>query len=233
MLVEVKSTKESEQHGRQSGSNYWKLARGEIRPEADIQSGYTFSLMNDECQNGSYSFSYASVSDQYFRNLLPFEPTSGWIDRVNSCLNIQRKVEHDWNMVYLTRSNQGEHFPRGSISWSIQLTPELYENYQFNRITIQCPSMRFDSDAQVKIELEIREDKTIEITQTDSLFEYTIKDNEISPRLRLIVTLSSSNDQNDQNAWQKAQLFRQSLSNQSDKSHYLQFRVTIIDRHKN
>jgi len=47
-------------------------------------------------------------------------------------------------------------------------------------------------------------------------------------RIGFKIILTSSNDNNDDNAWQKLQLFRQSIEQtENDKSHFLKINVTI------
>ncbi|CAF3459573.1 unnamed protein product, partial [Rotaria socialis] len=68
MLNEEKLTKESELHGRQSGSLGWKLARGETDQQDDITNGFIYFINNEECDKGFISIEYNSVLDKYYRN---------------------------------------------------------------------------------------------------------------------------------------------------------------------
>jgi len=45
MIIEQKATKESELHGRQSGSLAWKLSRGET-DEDDVTNGFILKSIN-------------------------------------------------------------------------------------------------------------------------------------------------------------------------------------------
>lgn len=70
----------------------------------------------------------------------------------------------------------------------------------------------------------------------DSKFEYTFDEKVNSGenlRLSFKIILSSTNDSNDENAWQKAQLFRQSTEQTSDEdhSHFLSIGLTMTPRH--
>ncbi|UJR10898.1 hypothetical protein I4U23_015086 [Adineta vaga] len=229
MLQEAKSTKESELHGRQSGSLTWKLSRKEADQEDDITTGYIYSVTNRECTNGSITIDYNSVVDKYFRNGIEEEKTDGWIDRIYSCSNIQRKVERDWKMVYLSRKQIHKN---GFISWIIQLKPEEEQIYRFDRIKIQCPTITFDQHSEILWQLQIGDDKIIDISPTsNSLFEYTI--NTKINRISFKIILSNLNDNNDDNAWQKAQLFRHSTeqTTNDDQSHFLKIIVTIVEKH--
>ena len=51
-------------------------------------------------------------------------------------------------------------------------------------------------------------------------------------RINFRIILSSTNDSNDTNAWQKAQLFRRSIENISDddRTHFLRINVTILKK---
>ena len=143
-------------------------------------------------------------------------------------------------MVYLTRKQQ---HANGTISWVIQLKPEHEKSYQFHRITIQCPSKTFDQYARIHCQLQIDDEQIVDLSQnfsldSNSLFEYTI-DNKINSlsniRIAFKVILSSSNDNNDDNAWQKGQLFRQSTEQVSDddQSHFFRINATIVKRDSN
>jgi hypothetical protein len=173
-----------------------------------------YSIENAECEKGSIVIEYNSVLDKYFRNKIEENKIDGWTDKVYSCSNIQRKVERDWKMVYLSRKQLNSN---GIISWCIHFKPEQEESYQFHRITIQCASTTFDQHAKILCQLQIGDEQIIDIPQSiylsdltedvsfyynldsSSLFEYTI--NEKINRIGFKIILSSSNDNN---AWEKA-----------------------------
>ncbi|CAF0979034.1 unnamed protein product [Adineta ricciae] len=229
MLKEQNVSKESELHGRQSGSLGWKLSRGETDQQDDIINRYIFSVENSECEKGLISIEYDSVLDKYFRNKIEENKVDGWTDRVYSCSNIQRKVERDWKMVYLSRKQLNSN---GFISWCIQLKPEQEEFYQFHQISIQCPTVTFDQQAKIVCQVQLQDDQLIDIPQnSNSSFEYIITEKNVY-RIIFKITLSSSNDHNDNNAWQKAQLFRQSTVQQAtgDQSHFLKVISTIVKK---
>lgn len=170
MLTEQKATKESEFHGRQSGSLAWKLSRGET-DEDDITNGFSFEINQQECEKGSILIEYNSVKDVYYRNQIEENKKSGWIDRVNSCSNIQRKIERDWKMVYLSRKYLNSN---GFLSWSIQLNPQQAKSYRFDRIQIQYSSTTFDQHAKVHCQLQIGDDSTIDLPQSNDFFEQNL-----------------------------------------------------------
>ena len=163
MLREQKETKESELHGRQSGSLAWKLSRGET-DDNDMTNGYIYHVDQQECEKGSILIEYNSVKDVYYRNKTEENKKDGWIDRVYSCSNIQRKVERDWKMVYLSRKQLNSN---GFLSWSIQLKPEQGKSYRFDKILIQCPSTTFDQHAKVLCQLQIGDDSVVDLPQSN------------------------------------------------------------------
>lgn len=70
---------------------------------------------------------------------------------------------------------------------------------------------------------------------SDSSFEHVFDKNldlSLVNRITFKITLTSSNDQNDTNAWQKAQLFRQSIeqTSENDHSHYFRINLTILKK---
>ena len=235
MIIEQKATKESELHGRQSGSLAWKLSRGET-DEDDVTNGSIFEINQQECEHGSILIEYNSVKDVYYRNRIEENKKNGWIDRVNSCSNVQRKVERDWKMTYLSRKYLNSD---GIIAWSFQFKPQLAQSYRFHQIQIQCPSTTFDQHAKVRCQLQIVNQQPIDLQQnnlhSNSMFEYTFNGNDESIedcRLIFKIILSSTNDNNDENAWQKAQLFRQSIeqTSEEDHSHFLTINLVIIPK---
>ena len=136
----------------------------------DVIHGYVYSINDDECENGSISIEYNSVKDQYYRNGLVENKKDGWTDRIYSTSNIQRKVEKDWKMVYLSRKQLNSN---GILSWTIQMKPEQEKIFRFDRIHIQCPSTTFDQHAKVLCQLQIGDTVTIDLPQS-MYFPYLI-----------------------------------------------------------
>jgi len=201
-----------------------------------------------------FSFEYDSVIDQYYRSGIKQEESLGWAKRVYSCSNIQRKIEDDRRMVYLCRRKQEKNFSPGFISWLIQLDEKCDSKYCFDRITLQYSSTTFDRSACVQWQLCIGKNKIIDLPKGMTIFNHDLSDQHCLDskksnlsfeyrmdeeencvehlRLCLIATLTNLNDDYDNHAWQKAQLFRQSIDHLSydEQSHRLQMNVTIVDR---
>lgn len=133
----------------------------------DITNGYIYSIDKEECEKGSILIEYNSVKDIYYRNKIEENKKDGWIDRIYSCSNIQRKVERDWKKVYLSRKQLNSN---GILSWLIQFKPEQENLYRFDRINIQCPMITFDEYAKVTCQLQIGNDLFIDLSSSINLF---------------------------------------------------------------
>ena len=98
--------------GRQSGSLAWRLARGET---SQTQGGFVFKPTAEELRRGRIEWSYSAVEDRYRRG-----PTTadGWASCVHTASAVQRKVETDWRMAYLCRT---EGAAVGTVSWRLEL----------------------------------------------------------------------------------------------------------------
>ncbi len=129
----------------------------------DITNQYIYSIENSECEKGLISIDYNSVLDKYSRNKIEENKIDGWIDKVYSCSNIQRKVERDWKKVYLSRKQLNSN---GIISWCIQFKPEQEKFYQFHKITIQCPGITFDQHSKILCQLQIGDEQVIDVPQS-------------------------------------------------------------------
>ena len=76
---------------------------------------------------------------------------------------------------------------------------------------------------------------SIEYYLDSKSFQYCLNEEDCcleQQQICLFATLTSTNDENDSCAWQKAQLFRQSIDHPVDdeQSHRLQISVTLVDR---
>lgn len=112
LLAGNRSIKESEKEGRSSGSLEWRLSRGETQ----ATNAFTFRLNSKEEEKKEFIVKYSSAQDQYVR-LNAEEPIpKGWQSAVKTAINLRRKHETDWKMVYLSRT---EGSSEAEISWEI------------------------------------------------------------------------------------------------------------------
>lgn len=100
LMVERKPT-DSESQGRSSGSLAWRLQRGETK----IENSKIWSPTVDDIKNGRMLIRYSSVLDQYQRvnHTQVVETVAKWQNGIFSAVNMFRKEEKDWKVVYLCR----------------------------------------------------------------------------------------------------------------------------------
>ena len=119
-LVELmlpKTAGEGETGGRVSGSMAWRMARGEAGSTNNANQT-VISLKDQEKAQRTLHLRYCCASDKYIRPVAG-EENPDWFSLVYKQENMHRKVEHDWKMVYLTRSPGT---PNGSIEWKFDFT---------------------------------------------------------------------------------------------------------------
>ena len=189
------------------------------------------------------------MTDRYLRNGIDETRTEGWKDRLFFSTNLQRKIERDWKMVYLSRQTSSA---KGILSWRFSFDPDLNNTYRIHRISVQCPTKTFDPSAQIHCQLQFGNGFTRDLPagvfpsssccsindlylDLSSPFESLLEDDLVSTSpspITFQVTLSTGNDSTDDNAWQKAQLFRQSIdrSSSQDQSHYFRIHLDIVRR---
>ncbi|CAH0401160.1 unnamed protein product [Chilo suppressalis] len=117
-----------EMHGRISGSKEWRTERG----ETGTASGHTFLFS----KMGDISIEYFPVADEY--RISGPEPgvIQTWSAGAFSATNILRKLEHDWQMVYLARTENDED---SLISWRIKAT----QGYIFSSLCVRASSATY------------------------------------------------------------------------------------------
>ena len=208
---------DAELNGRQSGSLQWRLSRQETQQKA-ISSGFVYRITDDEVRRGSLTVAYNSVDDEFSRD----EKAEGakWNERFFSYANLQRKVEKDWKMVYLARKDLHQ------TGWAkIQFEMPSSEQH-FDHIRIDCPVHQFDQFGSMQVFLNYGDEHVPLSSSSSSSFEYDFPSQSVE-KFQLEIVLSSTNDDNDANAWQKTQLFRQSIlpASSNDRTHL--FRIEL------
>ncbi|XP_069940882.1 peptide-N(4)-(N-acetyl-beta-glucosaminyl)asparagine amidase isoform X2 [Cherax quadricarinatus] len=190
--------KASENEGRCSGSLSWRLARGET--QAVGISSYTFKLKPEEIEKKEFMVKYSSARDEYLR-VSAGEMMKGWNSGVKSARDIIRKHETDWKMVYVSRREKSS---VGEISWVVDWSHTGLKAISvlivFQHATFESGSVTWQLCTGDKCFLGNKEG-VLELFQCDLEHEASII--ELSARLL--------NGQGE-NAWQHAQLFRQSDS---------------------
>ncbi|KAG8189121.1 hypothetical protein JTE90_028660 [Oedothorax gibbosus] len=188
--------------GRSSGSMAWRLARGEVVPK---ESGYVFRLTPEEISRKRFIIKYRCADDKYVRTTSGLAETVGWNACVHTHSNVFRKVEEDWKMVYVSRT---EGSPIGIISWKfdfsgsdlviselrLQLHSETFENGK-----VTCTIAPNCNEANKKV--------------YSSGFARSLRTDDLNGYSSFLLSVELT-DGSGSNAWQHSQLFRQSTNSQ-------------------
>lgn len=215
-----RALKSGEVQGRSSGSLQWRLTRGELGNTSEpVCNRFKFQLDRShiQCDNGNEQikifYDVSKDSYQFGKTRL-----SGWKTGVWSYDRIFRKVEQDWQMAYLSRTDGSTTHQEGVIEWSIDWS-QL--NRSWKQIVINLMSTCFH-DAEIQFTLIVQDDITLPLitNQTNHVErdQVPLDCNSVILRARLI-------GGEGQMAWQHAQLFRQSL--QTTNSFGLQISIKL------
>ncbi|XP_035788576.1 peptide-N(4)-(N-acetyl-beta-glucosaminyl)asparagine amidase-like [Anopheles albimanus] len=181
-----------ELEGRSSGSLEWRLQRG----EQQVNTRYMFIPTADEVQAKQFNIRYCCATDRYERflkgssnrvNERITETSHGWESRQYMSRNIFRKEEHDWQMVYLARTEGTE-----------EATIEWYFDFSVQGLRVKQIELRFGQETyeSAKVELYFIKADGSRSEALSSLCE--------CGKFTLQARLSGGS------SWQHAQLFRQS-----------------------
>ncbi|XP_011879915.1 PREDICTED: peptide-N(4)-(N-acetyl-beta-glucosaminyl)asparagine amidase [Vollenhovia emeryi] len=208
---------------RTSGCLLWRLARGEITN--DDLGCYTWDISS---YGQMFELRYNVVKDRYHAvrcdNGDILERTSGWKKRVrHSEGGIFRKVEDDWKMVYLARSSDTA---RGRVQWSFEVGKS---KLCIGTFALKAKSEVFHG-ATVSWELEVtfHDDRTA-VIDVPNCSNFRTEEARGAVRLSVVATLSGGEGRE---AWQHAQLFRQSLDNTEEPSMIINIQLKSCSRHR-
>ncbi|XP_013371130.1 PREDICTED: peptide-N(4)-(N-acetyl-beta-glucosaminyl)asparagine amidase [Chinchilla lanigera] len=195
-FISPKTPKPGELGGRISGSLAWRVARGEVGLER--KEILLIPSENEKISKQLY-LCYNIVKDHYVRVSSNNQTISGWENGVRKKEPIFRKVETDWNMVYLARK-EGSSF--AYISWKFECGSV---GLKIESISIQTSSQTFQTGI---INWKLRSDTAqVELTGDKNLRSY----HDFSGATEVILEAELSKGDGDA-AWQHTQLFRQSLN---------------------
>uniref|UniRef100_A0A1I7RKX9 Peptide-N(4)-(N-acetyl-beta-glucosaminyl)asparagine amidase n=1 Tax=Bursaphelenchus xylophilus TaxID=6326 RepID=A0A1I7RKX9_BURXY len=107
------SLREGTEQGRKSGGVAWRLARMEMKHEP-----VEINLTEAEKEAKLFVLEYDIVQDAYYRQNNKDEVTRGLFSYLKEARNIQRKVEKDWKVAYICRTEDSKN---GDLSWRINL----------------------------------------------------------------------------------------------------------------
>ncbi|XP_061598071.1 peptide-N(4)-(N-acetyl-beta-glucosaminyl)asparagine amidase [Cololabis saira] len=208
-FISPKQPKPGELGGRNSGSLAWRMARGETGAtdaESDTQAtAFVFTPTEKEKNDGSLHVRYISTKDQYCRVSSDSEVMKDWDRCVWEKQSVFRKVETDWQMVYIART---EGSSVGRLSWKFDLAPA---GMKIKSVSIMTSSQTFHSG---KVCWHVQAGGIREEFSGDGKMQVF---SGLSGSSELIVTAELSGGEGD-NSWQHTQLFRQSLKEPEDSS---------------
>ncbi|XP_008831363.1 peptide-N(4)-(N-acetyl-beta-glucosaminyl)asparagine amidase [Nannospalax galili] len=201
-FISPKTPKPGELGGRVSGSVAWRVARGEMGLE---RKETLFIPSEDEKLSRRLHLCYNIVKDHYVRASSNNETISGWENGVWRVESIFRKVETDWNMVYLARK-EGSSF--AYISWKFECGSA---DLKVDSISIKTSSHTFQTGS---VQWKLRSSTSqVTLPGDKTLHSY----NDFSGATEVILEAElSSGDGNI--AWQHTQLFRQSLNDHEENA---------------
>ncbi|XP_032716878.1 peptide-N(4)-(N-acetyl-beta-glucosaminyl)asparagine amidase isoform X3 [Lontra canadensis] len=199
-FISPKTPKPGELGGRISGSVAWRVARGEMGLE---RKETLFIPSENEKISKQLHLCYNIVKDCYIRVSNNNQTISGWENGVWKMESIFRKVETDWNMVYLAR-REGSSY--AYISWKLECGSV---GLKVDSISIKTSSQTFQTGTiQWKLrseaaQVELSGDKTLRSYHDFSGATEVILEAELSRGDGVV-------------AWQHTQLFRQSLNDHEE-----------------
>ncbi|KAK5620096.1 Peptide-N(4)-(N-acetyl-beta- glucosaminyl)asparagine amidase, partial [Crenichthys baileyi] len=204
-FISPKHPKPGELGGRDSGSLAWRIARGETRAadtKASTQAeAFVFIPTEEEKKAKLLHVHYSAPKDQYCRVSSSSEIIPNWDQCVWTKESVFRKVEDDWKMVYIART---EGSSVGKISWKFDFAPA---GFKIGSVSIMASSHTFHSG---KVCWSLQSGQiTTEFSGDGRLQSFP----SLSGSSELIVAAELSGGEGE-TSWQHSQLFRQDLNDQ-------------------
>lgn len=102
-----------------------------------MKAGYSFKIKISAIENNKFHIKYNTVKDSYTYSTKSNESKDleNWKEGAFSYSNIQYKVENDWKMCYLARTNGSE---KAFIEWGFDLDELKSTDKRLERIEIKC-----------------------------------------------------------------------------------------------
>lgn len=196
--------------GRISGSEAWRVARGEVGVQT---KSVAFVPTEKEKAAKRFHLQYNIVDDQYTRVSNGNEVIAGWENGAWVNESMHRKVENDWKMVYLARK---EGTTLAKIGWKVECAST---GLRVESISVRTSSQTFESGT-INWKLYSAETQ-VNVNPDKNLCSYPefLNVSEVVLEAELYGGEGSC-------AWQHTQLFRESLT---DKENIMEIIVTFKD----
>uniref|UniRef100_A0A8C5K1I7 Peptide-N(4)-(N-acetyl-beta-glucosaminyl)asparagine amidase n=1 Tax=Jaculus jaculus TaxID=51337 RepID=A0A8C5K1I7_JACJA len=199
-FISPKTPKLGELGGRVSGSVAWRVARGEMGLE---RKETLFTPSENEKISKQLHLCYNIVKDHYVRVSDNNQTISGWENGLWKMESVFRKVEADWNMVYLARK-EGSSF--AYISWKFECGSA---GLKVESISIKTSSQTFLSGT---VNWTLRSDTAqVNLAGDKNLRSYDDFSGATEVTLEAVLSKGDGTI-----AWQHTQLFRQSLNDHGE-----------------
>ncbi|XP_023200206.1 peptide-N(4)-(N-acetyl-beta-glucosaminyl)asparagine amidase isoform X2 [Xiphophorus maculatus] len=200
-FISPKTPKPGELGGRSSGSLAWRMARGETRAADKKTEAFVFTPTDEEKKARLFHVRYSAPKDQYCRVSSSSEIIPNWDQCVWTKESVFRKVENDWKMVYIART---EGSTVGRISWKFDFASA---GLKIHSVSVMANSKTFQS-GKVCWSLQSGQ-MTTEFSGDGRLQSFS----SLSASSELIVAAELSGGDGE-TSWQHSQLFRQGLNEQ-------------------
>ncbi|XP_078095513.1 peptide-N(4)-(N-acetyl-beta-glucosaminyl)asparagine amidase [Mustelus asterias] len=212
-FISPKTPKPGELGGRTSGSVLWRVARGETGALAR-NTGFTFVATEKEKATKSFHVKYNVVENHYIRVSNDNEIINDWEKGVWKMDSVVRKVEQDWKMVYIART---EGSSCAKVSWKFECGSV---GLRIDSVSVRSSSQTFQTgDIQWHLNSNLA---SVDLNGDQSTHSFP----NFNGSTELILEAELSGGKGDV-AWQHTQLFRQSLN---DRQEYpMEIIITLQD----
>ncbi|RXM29143.1 Peptide-N(4)-(N-acetyl-beta-glucosaminyl)asparagine amidase [Acipenser ruthenus] len=201
-FISPKTPKPGELGGRTSGSLIWRVTRGETASQ-QLNKGFVFIPSENEKTQKSFHLQYNIAKDHYIRVSNNQEELSGWEKGTWKTESVFRKLETDWQMVYIART---EGSSSAKISWKFVCGSV---GLKIKTVSIRASSETFQTG---KVRWKLNSDKeSVELSGDKTLHSFQ----NFTGVTELVLEAELTGGEGDA-SWQHTQLFRQSLKDQEE-----------------
>uniref|UniRef100_A0AAY4EU34 Peptide-N(4)-(N-acetyl-beta-glucosaminyl)asparagine amidase n=1 Tax=Denticeps clupeoides TaxID=299321 RepID=A0AAY4EU34_9TELE len=200
-FISPKTPKPGELGGRISGSLAWRAARGETGAGSEA-GGFVFVPTEAEKEGKLFHLQYNVTQDSYLRVHNGNELIQGWEKAAWKKDSVFRKVEHDWQMVYIART---EGSSSGNISWRLDCAPMALK---IKSASVRACGQTFHSG---EVSWSVRSGQGTTPISGDGQMQ-------VIPSISGATEMVVVSELRGGDSWQHAQLFRRSLKDPEESS---------------